>query len=111
MKLREQLNRFLPISCDEWLSLILFPFKAYTVVAVIVVFIWRSVLPRNSHSMAGADAGLLVVAGYLLSASVLFICGLIQVFKSSRGSGLVSLAFAGAALIIGLWVASMFAFA
>ncbi len=103
--------RFLPTSSSQWLSLVLFPFKAYTVLAVIIVFVWGSALPRHSLTTAVADAGLLVVLGYLLSTVALFVGGLVQAFAGPKGSGLVTLLFAGAALVIARWLAPMFSFA
>ncbi len=103
--------RVLPSSGREWLSFVLFPFKAYTVLAVIIVFIWGSALSRHSQATAVMDAGLLVILGYLISAVVLFVGGLVQAFAGPKGSGLVTLLFAGVALIIAFWLAPMFAFA
>ncbi len=103
--------RVLPTCGREWLSLVLFPFKAYTVLAVIIVFIWDAALPRHSQATIVADAGFLVIFGYWLSAVVLFVGGLIQAFAGPKGSGVVALLFAGAALIIAFWLAPMFAFA
>ena len=103
--------RFLPTSSSQWLSLVLFPFKAYTVLAVVVVFVWGSALPRHSQATAVADAGLLVALGYLLSAVALFVGGLVQAFAGPKGAGLITLLFAGAALIIALWLLPMFSFA
>ncbi len=103
--------RFLPKSSSQWLSFVLFPFKAYTVLAVIILFIWGSALPRHPQATPVADAGLLVVLGYLLSAVALFVGGLVQAFVGPKGSGLITLLFAGAALVIAFWLAPMFSFA
>jgi len=103
--------RFVPTSSSEWLSFVLFPFKAYTVLAVIIVFMWGSALPRHSQATVVADAGLLVVFGYFLSAIVLFVGGLVQSFAGKKGLGLITLLFAGAALVIAFWLAPMFSFA
>lgn len=89
--------------------LVLFPFKAYTVLAVVVVLIWASALPMHSQATAVMDAGVLVVLGYFLSVMSLFVGGLIQTFAGTKRSGLVSFLFAGAALIIAFWLAPMFA--
>ncbi len=103
--------RVVPSCSREWLRLVVFPFKAYTLLALIIVLTWGLALPQHSQATAVADAGVLVVLGYLLSAVVLFLGGLVQAFVGPRGAGVVTLLFAGAALIIAFWLAPMFAFA
>jgi hypothetical protein len=93
------------------LSLILFPFKAYTALAFITVFIWGSALPRHSQDTAVADAGLLIVAGYLFSGVALLFGGVIQSCIGQKESAIPSYFFGAAAFIIAFWLAPMFAFA
>jgi succinate-acetate transporter protein len=91
----------------RFLGFLLFPFKAYTVVAVVAVLIWGSALPRHSHG-AALDTAVPVLAGYVISAVALFLGGLVQLIAGARSSGLASLVFALAALVIALCLAPMF---
>jgi hypothetical protein len=97
-----------PTSGYQWLNFALFPFKAYTVLAIMIVVIWASALPSHSHATAVADAGVLVIVGYFFSAAVLFVGGLVQAFSGRKRSGVVALLFAAAALVIAFWLAPMF---
>ena len=103
--------RVLPTSGHEWLNLVLFPFKAYVMLAFIAVLVWGSALPRHSHVTAVSDAGLLIIFGYVLSSVVLFVGSVVQAFTGPKGSWLGTMVFAGTALIMAFWLAPLFAFA
>lgn len=100
--------RVLPSSSREWLSLFLFPFKAFTVLAVIMVFIWGAARPAQARGQSISEVGEVVSLGYLLSGLVLMVGGLIQVAVGPRTSALTTFLFGAAAFIILVLLAPMF---
>jgi hypothetical protein len=106
-----------------WFTAFLFPFKAFTVGATLLLFIWHATLPPNqSNAQTGfdyawyyaADDFALVASGmsifYFLAAGVLVIGGLIQLLKYSRRAALWSIAFGIFAFIIGIYLAAFISF-
>jgi hypothetical protein len=89
----------LPTSRPGWLSFALFPFKVYIVLAGIALSFWVSALPWHPIPVT-RDVGGFLLAGYLVSAIVLFFGGLTQASVGPRGSAFPTLVFAGVALII-----------
>ena len=93
---RFSLMRVLPATGQEWLSLVLFPFKAYTALAYIAVRIWSSYLPPRADY---SDAGAVVTLGYLLSFAALCLGGMVQKSLGPRKAYLTTCAFAAAGLL------------
>src|ERR1039458_7217044 len=87
--------RVLPTTGQEWLSLALFPFKAYTALAYIAVQVWSSNLPPRADY---TDAGGVVILGYLVSFAALCLGGMVQKGVGPRRAYLVTCAFAAADL-------------
>ncbi len=98
--------RVLPKSASEWVAFALLPFKAYTVLAVICLFIRGAGLPPHS---GGGDAAAIVVLGYFLCALVLILAAVIQVFTGPRGAALSSIGIGAAAFVIGWWLLPLLA--
>jgi|ERR1035438_66457 hypothetical protein len=74
--------RIIPTPSQKWSRFILFPFKAYSVLGIIVFFIWNQAyyhLHANPWWIYGNVAGI-IWSGYLVSGLVLVIGGIIQMF-------------------------------
>jgi hypothetical protein len=93
--------RIFPASYEAWTDFLLFPFKAYTVVAIFLFLISQS-LPRPSR-LGGTYAEAYIMMGYLLCFLVLLIAAVAQLLSGSHKKAISSIAFALAALII-FWV-------
>lgn len=105
-----------PQDCKVWLSAFLFPFKIYTVVAVLPLIIWHGNLPPDQSSGFNRSVDYswhyrisefclvadYVRIGYFIIAFILLAGGLAQFFVISRKAAFWSLIFGMAALIIGI---------
>ena len=80
----------------QWLSLALFPFKAYTALAYMAVQLWNSHLPPRADY---TEAGGIITLGYLAIFAALCGGGMLQKSISPRQADLVPCAFASADLI------------
>ena len=102
---------------ETWFAALLFPFKLLAVSVAILLLIWYVMLPQNhSNAQTGFDEAwymasydfAIVAFGmsvlYFLSAGVLVIGGLIQLFKYSRRAAIWSIAFGVFALIVGIFL-------
>jgi hypothetical protein len=71
--------RVIPTSSREWSALFLLPFKAYTVFGILVFVVWdRFYHQLHSHDWHGYEQfGGIVRSGYMISAAVLLLAGLI----------------------------------
>jgi len=88
----------LPASRQEWLSFLLFPFKAYAV----IVPIWLLISTHESFYVRDAqtEATEYILAGYALCVLVFFFAALIQFFTHYRRAALMSIIFAAATFIV-----------
>ena len=94
--------RIIPTSSQAWATLLLFPFKAYSVLGVIAFFVWDTLYHHyDSHAweIYGHIGGFILV-GYNLSALVLIIGGLIQKFVMKSKAASTSFAFGLADVLI-----------
>jgi hypothetical protein len=95
---------------EVWFSALLFPFKLYTVFAVVGPLIWYLMLPMNNggnvdsnYFMAIDDfrfVASFVSCSYFISSWVLVVGGCIQLFKYSRRAALWTIAFGLLAFLI-----------
>jgi len=94
--------RVLPSSSSEWLSLLLFPFKAYPIVAFFVVITWGGFLPRQSFQSGTPliDTLTLVVGGYYISIAVLAFAGLFQLICARFAAAFSCFGFGIAAIVL-----------
>jgi predicted MFS family arabinose efflux permease len=86
----------LPTTGQAWLSLALFPFKAYTALAYVAVRVWSSQLPPRADDTEG---GGLITLGYAGSFAALCAGGMIQKTVGPRSAYLMTCAFAVADLL------------
>ena len=95
----------MPTTRQAWSGLVLFPFKAYTVIAFPCFLIIDHDGWLFRYSRLGGD----VILGYLLAGAILVIAGLVQkyVFKSQTAAS--SFGFGIAAIFIGFFIMPMFA--
>jgi len=89
-----------PHNKQEWLGALLFPFKAYTVIAP-VLFLISDRLPHYPHSGATYAEGIMIL-GLFPDAAFLLFASILLSFFSPKGSALPCLVFGLAALIIGI---------
>ncbi len=95
----------IPKTRQEWIGLVLFPFKAYTVVA----FPCFMIIDHNGWLFRFSKLGGDIIFGYLLAGAILIIAGLVQkyVFKSQTAAS--NFGFGIAAIFIGCFIMPMFA--
>ncbi len=89
----------LPQSKSAWGQFVLFPFKAYVVVAVPLAFL----IPNNEPKHGNNESIALVLPGYLVCLGVLVVGGILQSIYGARQQGRISFAFAAAALLACVW--------
>jgi len=89
-----------PHNKQEWLGALLFPFKAYTVIAP-VLFLISDRLPHYPHSGATYAEGILIF-GLIPDAAFLLFASLLLSLVGPKGSALPCLVFGLASLIIGV---------
>jgi hypothetical protein len=100
--------RVIPHTRQEWFRSILFPFRAYVVVAPICLLIWLAVTEGHRIRGARAEAAFPVALGLMLCVAVLLVTALIQLIARSRDAALASFGFAIVAfLILYSWVLPM----
>jgi len=99
---------------EAWIAAFLFPFKLFSVGAVVWLLIWYLMLPSMQPGVEGAwiyaysdlrMVAFFVTFLYFLAAGVQVIVGLVQLFKYSRKAAIWSIAFGVFALIIGIFLA------
>ena|ERR1035441_8491517 len=75
----------LPKTRDEWVGLLLFPFKAWVLIGYPLYFMFRSYVAQ--HGMDGTRTlGQLVIGCYMLSVVALLIGALVQSIVCARGA-------------------------
>ena len=89
----------LPQNKDEWLGLMVFPFKAYTVVAPLL-FLVSAQLARPRHTGATDVEAFLIIGLFPCSAILLLAAFALAIF-GPKGSALRCLGFGLAAFAIG----------
>ena len=94
--------RIVPSNRQEWIALILFPFKVYTLAACAGGLLWFFCLPSGS-GVEMAQVGRLVIRGFGLSALTLLLGGLVQLLFRARRAGIVSFLFAATAYSVAWW--------
>lgn len=93
--------RKFPSTRGEWMSLLLFPFKAFTVIA----FIWLIVMLlffRHSVHYVALGIATCVTVGCWVSTAVLLPSGLLQSLQGEYKAAVSSWVFGAVALIIGV---------
>src|SRR5580765_4565692 len=83
--------RVLPANGQEWVTLLLFPFKAYTALAYFAAVIGIGTLPPRADC---TDAGGVIVLGYIVSFVVFCLAAMIQKSVGPRRAYLTSCGFA-----------------
>jgi hypothetical protein len=91
--------KIIPKGGQEWLRLVLLPFKAYTVIAPIL-FAISACCPRPPHGPA-TDAEVLLVVGLIPCAVTLLFTSLVLALVGPKGTALPCAGFGMAAFIIG----------
>jgi hypothetical protein len=98
--------RFIPTTGREWGALVLFPFKAYVVIAFVSFFVLGSALP--SHSGV-PPAAVNLVCLYFYCAIILLIGGFCQLSAGAKRESFASFAWSVAAFLVGFFLAPMVA--
>ena len=91
--------RVMPTSARERVSLVVLPFKAYTVVGSLLFYLWSALFPHLRN-----DALAITLTGYLLTAVVLTVAAMVLAITGPRGMAISTMMFAGAAFLIYWWV-------
>lgn len=86
-----------------WLNFALIPFKAYTLIALVVILSYAQ-HSRDAESSTNAETVGLILLGYVICFVVLLVGGLAQAFKRKKHS-VESLLFASVALVVAWFVA------
>jgi len=89
--------RVFPANRDEWLGLVLFPFKAYLPIGVILVFFFGTGAVRSGFATAAG----VVMLGYVLCSFVFALAAVIRFFTHKRELVAETLLWAGVAFLIG----------
>lgn len=76
--------KLIPKTHQEWLSFALLPFKAYTVIAPLLV-LYSMGLPRPRHTGA-TDAEIGLIAGLFPCGVILFVAALILAFGNQKST-------------------------
>ena len=87
-----------PHSKQDWLRFVVFPFKAYVIIAPVLLLV-SSELPRPRHSGA-TDAEVFLVLGLIPCSQILLLAALIFALVGPKGFALPCLGFSLAALIL-----------
>lgn len=90
----------IPHTRQEWFRFLLFPFRAFVVVAPICLFIWLAVTEGHRGRGARTEAAFPVALGLILCIGVFLVAALIQLVTRRRDAALLSFGFAGAAFLI-----------
>ena len=102
-------NRVVYPDWRTWLDASLFPFKIYTVLAVVIVMAWRAAASGNKWALADSYTfGHFVAIGYFLIAAILLAGGIFQGVIHLWRAGTWSMSFASVALVIGICMAHYF---
>jgi hypothetical protein len=89
----------LPQNDDEWLGFMVFPFKAYTVIAPLL-FLVSAQLPRPRHSGA-TDVEAFLIMGLFPCSAILLLAALALAFFGPKGSALSCLGFGLVGFLVG----------
>jgi len=95
--------KMMPTSSREWGRLLLFPFKAYTVLGVCAFIIWLHRTWGLNPWLREQTAGWFVL-GYLLSSLVLITGGMIQKYAIKSDAATSSFVFGLTGLLLGFFV-------
>jgi len=90
--------RVLPRNKQEWIDLILFPFKAYVVVA----YVWLQICARlqGPRHYGGTEAEAIVALGFFPCSLVLLMAAAIMAVVGPRGAAIPNAIFGGVAFVI-----------
>ena len=83
--------RVIPTSRQTWGAFVLFPFKAYSVIAFVAFFSLCSTFDKPG-SVDGVY-GIWIMVGYVVAAPLLILGGLIEMFFLKNKAGVWSLVF------------------
>lgn len=99
------MNANQPVNSDSWtwLNFALLPFKAYTLIALVVI-LSHAQHPRDAASSANAETLALILVGYVVCFVVLLVGGLVQALRRKEHS-VESLLFACCALVVACFAA------
>jgi hypothetical protein len=97
--------RILPRTKDEWVGLILFPFKAYVVLAIPFYILFNAFFPRPfTGTGAGGETLMRIIGYYVLCAPPLLVGSVIQFFVCKRTHATRTLFFLIPPVLIILWI-------
>ena len=92
----------LPKTKDDWIALVLFPFKAYVIMGLPFLLVsracWHAMVPAARYYRA-TEATLAVSEGYALSLLVLLVGALLQSVICRRGCATQTLVYFGFGVI------------
>lgn len=83
-----------PHTRQEWVSFLLFPFKAYVVIAFFMAMIF-------SRGLRVDVTVLWIPLGYIISFLVLLLAAIVQAVRGRRSEALSCIVFAGLAAVLG----------
>jgi cbb3-type cytochrome oxidase subunit 1 len=90
----------IPHTRQEWGRFILFPFRAFVVVAPICLLIWLGATEGHRIRGARAEAAFPVALGLILCVHVFLVAALIQLMARRREAAFLSFAFGFAAFLV-----------
>jgi hypothetical protein len=96
-----QVRHIFPQNRQAWLSFVLLPFKAYTVIAPVLLLISEN-LPRPRH-LGATDAEMFLVIGLIPCGAFLLFAALLLFLSDKIGYARPCLGFGVAALIMGYY--------
>ncbi len=96
-----------PQSGQAWLRFVLLPFKAYTIIAPLMVAISAS-LPRPRHTGA-TDAEAFLVLGLFACSAILLFMAIVLALVGPKGTALPCVGFGAAAFVVGYLLLPMLA--
>ena len=98
----------IPHTRQEWLRLLVFPFRAFVLVAPAGLFIWLSATEGHRIRGARGEAALPVALGLMICVGVLLVAALVEFIARRRDAALVNVGFATAAFLVSVaWVLPM----
>jgi hypothetical protein len=102
------MNIFPVTKAERW-GLLLFPFKAYTLLAPIGLFLWHETTVGNHLRGASAEATGRVVLGYMVCVGIFLLAAAIRFMTGRRALVAESLLLAGVTFTIASFLALWFA--
>lgn len=95
--------KIVPKNIDEWLAFVFFPFKAYTIIAPLMIWVSLS-LPRPRH-VGSTDADAYMLLGLLACGIFQLVSALLLALTGQKRLALSCLLFGLGALIVGILTA------